>query len=175
MRKNSQLTYPWRSRVAEQRIDSDGCGNTGPSGSFGDAFNSIGGGVYATEIKSSSLKIWFFPRSSIPADITSGKPNPSGWSAPFADFETSKGGCNIGNYFKKQTLVRGAEGDGGCAVLTKTQIINIDFCGAEIDADTWSGDSTCAKKASSCTSFVAKNPSAFTEAYWLFNSIKLYQ
>jgi hypothetical protein len=44
-----------------------------------------------------------------------------------------------------------------------------------IDQDTWNSDSTCKKQAADCTTFVAKNPSAFTEAYWLFNSIKVYQ
>ncbi|KAK3936336.1 concanavalin A-like lectin/glucanase domain-containing protein [Diplogelasinospora grovesii] len=138
--------------------NADGCGNTAPSGSYGDRFNSIGGGVYATYVQASSLKIWFFPRSSIPADIASGNPNPSNWPAPFLDAEQSGKGCNVGNFFKKQTL-----------------IINTDFCGAMIDQGTWDADSTCSSKASTCVDFVAKNPSAFTEAYWLFNSIQLYQ
>ncbi|KAK3326918.1 concanavalin A-like lectin/glucanase domain-containing protein [Cercophora scortea] len=133
----------------------DGCGNTAPSGSYGDKFNSNGGGVYVTQVQTSSLKIWFFPRSSIPADITSGNPNPSNWPAPFLD--ASKG-CNPGKYFKKQSI-----------------IINTDFCGSNIDQDAWNGDSACKSKASSCQAYVAANPSAFSQAYWLFNSIKLYQ
>ncbi|KAK0726896.1 glycoside hydrolase family 16 protein, partial [Lasiosphaeria miniovina] len=136
----------------------DGCGNTGPSGSYGDKFNAAGGGIYATEVTASSLKIWYFPRASIPADITAGKPDPTKWPAPFLDAEQSNGGCNVGKFYKKQSI-----------------IINITFCGASIDQDTWDSASTCKSKASSCKAFVANNPSAFSEAYWLFNYIQLYQ
>ncbi|KAK3369891.1 concanavalin A-like lectin/glucanase domain-containing protein [Podospora didyma] len=136
----------------------DGCGNTAPSGSYGDKFNAIGGGVYATQVTASALKIWFFPRSSIPADISAGTPDPTKWPTPFLSAEQSKGGCNVGKYFKKQSI-----------------IINITFCGASIDQDTWNSASTCKSKASSCKAFVAGNPSAFKEAYFLFNSIKVYQ
>ena len=73
--------------------------------SYGDAFNSAGGGVYATQLESSVLKIWHFPRSSIPDDITAGNPNPSGWGQPMMDFETANGGCNVGRNFHRQTIV----------------------------------------------------------------------
>ncbi|KAK0629508.1 glycoside hydrolase family 16 protein [Bombardia bombarda] len=136
----------------------DGCGNTAPSGSYGNGFNTNGGGVYATQVLASSLKIWFFPRNSIPADITSGNPNPAGWPAPFLDAEKSSKNCNVGNFFKKQTI-----------------IINITFCGSNIDQDMWNSESSCKSKASTCKGFVAANPSAFAQAYWLFNSIKVYQ
>ncbi|KAK3326829.1 concanavalin A-like lectin/glucanase domain-containing protein [Apodospora peruviana] len=135
-----------------------GCGNTGPSGSYANKFNAAGGGVYATEVTASSLKIWYFAKTAIPADITSGKPNPAGWPAPFLNAQQSQKGCNVGSYFKKQSI-----------------IINIDFCGSNIDQATWNGDSSCKSKASTCEGFVAANPTAFKEAYWLFNSIKLYQ
>ena len=139
---------------------SGGCGNTAPSGSAGTSFNQNGGGVYVTAIESTSLKIWFFPKSKIPADITAGTPNPSTWSKPFVDFETSKSSnkCSVGKYFKKNTI-----------------IINTDLCGANIDQDWWDAESTCKSKAADCRTFVAKNPSAFKEAYWLFNSVKVYQ
>ncbi|KAJ9161747.1 Glycoside hydrolase family 16 protein [Coniochaeta hoffmannii] len=150
---------------AEQCPETDnsnfgGCGNTAPTGSCGDSFNSGGGGVYATLYEAAALKIWFFPRAQIPADITSGSPNPAAWSKPFVDFETSKSSnkCSVGKYFKKNTI-----------------IINTDLCGVEIDQDWWDGEPTCKKAAKDCKTFVANNPSAFAEAYWLFNSIKLYQ
>jgi hypothetical protein len=85
-----------------------GCGNDAPSGSFGDAFNAAGGGVYATLIESAALKIWYFPRAEVPADVTAGTPDPSAWTELFVDFETSKSsdGCRVGEYFKKNTIVR---------------------------------------------------------------------
>jgi hypothetical protein len=44
-----------------------------------------------------------------------------------------------------------------------------------IDQDWWDGEPTCKRAAADCRTFVAQNPAAFAEAYWLFNSIKLYQ
>ncbi|KAB5545836.1 concanavalin A-like lectin/glucanase domain-containing protein [Coniochaeta sp. 2T2.1] len=137
-----------------------GCGNTAATGSAGDGFNAGGGGVYATAIESTSLKIWFFPKSKIPKDITAGTPDPSTWSKPFVDFETSKSSnkCSVAKYFKKNTI-----------------IINTDLCGSNIDQDWWDSEPTCTSKAKDCRTFVAQNPSAFKEAYWLFNSVKVYQ
>ena len=43
------------------------------------------------------------------------------------------------------------------------------------DSSVWAADAECSAKASSCEEYVANNPSAFVDAYWLFNSIKLYQ
>ncbi len=54
------------------------------------------------------------------------------------------------------------------------QIINTDFCGDNESDDIWTGDAKC-KKYSSCKSYVAAHPEEFSEASWLFNSIKLYQ
>lgn len=39
----------------------------------------------------------------------------------------------------------------------------------------WSADATCSKLANTCQEYVANNPSAFVDAYWLFNSIDVYQ
>lgn len=38
----------------------------------------------------------------------------------------------------------------------------------------WSADSTCSALANTCEEYVANNPQAFTDAYWLFNSINVY-
>jgi hypothetical protein len=57
-----------------------GCLIKSPSSqTFGSGFNAIGGGVYATEWTSAAISIYFFPRNAIPADITTGNPDPSGW------------------------------------------------------------------------------------------------
>ncbi len=55
------------------------------------------------------------------------------------------------------------------------QVINIDFCGDSVTGNGWRNDRTCYSQAQTCQQFVARNPDAFSEAYWLFNSIKLYQ
>ncbi|KAK3358807.1 concanavalin A-like lectin/glucanase domain-containing protein [Lasiosphaeria hispida] len=157
-RTNCNLGGESRSCSDEVVTNADGCGNTGPSGSYGDKFNALGGGVYATQVLSDSVKIWFFPKASIPADLKAGNPDPSKWPAPFFNPQKSSRGCNVANFFKKNSI-----------------IINITFCGAAVDQETWNSVSTCKSKASTCNGFVAANPSAFSEAYWLFNSIKLYQ
>lgn len=137
----------------------DGCGSTGNAQSYGDAFNAAGGGAYALYIESDRVRIWSWPRASIPADIASGSPGTSSsWGTPSSDFRSSSGGCDVATYFKTQTL-----------------IINTDFCGSEIDDAAWAAEPACAAKAASCAEYVAANPGAFGEAYWLFNSINVYQ
>ena len=48
-----------------------GCGvsSTQPN-SEGNAFNAVGGGVYAMEWTSTAIQIWFFPRDRIPPSIS---------------------------------------------------------------------------------------------------------
>lgn len=48
--------------------------------------NAIGGGVYAMDWRSAGIRIWFFPHSSVPADIKAGKPTTSGWGTVNARF-----------------------------------------------------------------------------------------
>ncbi|KAM0517100.1 hypothetical protein ACHAPE_005212 [Trichoderma viride] len=125
-------------------------------GSYGPTFNAAGGGVYATWLESDALKLYWWKRSDIPADITSGNPDPTKWGTPASQF-VSGSNCNIGNYFKDLTI-----------------IINTDFCGDSIDQGTW--DSGCSKStgAKTCDDYVTNNPQAFKDSYWLFNSIKIY-
>ncbi|KAH8690217.1 concanavalin A-like lectin/glucanase domain-containing protein [Talaromyces proteolyticus] len=135
-----------------------GCVVKGTKGSFGDDFNALGGGVYAMEWTSQFIKIWFFPRDSIPASITAGKPDPSDFGTPMGDFQ---GSCNIGDEFKAQKIV-----------------INTDFCGD------WAGGvfgssgctlSDASNPTASCNAYVGANPAAFVEAYWEIKSIKIYE
>ncbi|KAL9637972.1 MAG: hypothetical protein Q9164_001853, partial [Protoblastenia rupestris] len=83
--------------------DNKGCAiKSKDSESFGTGFNTRGGGVYATEWTSQAISIWFWPRSSIPADIHGGKPNPSTWGTPAARFAD---GCNIDKHFKDMQII----------------------------------------------------------------------
>jgi hypothetical protein len=71
--------------------DNAGCQITDPTNmpSFGVPFNKTGGGVFATGCTSQNIKIWFFPRGSIPADISASTPNPSSWAEPNSRFENA--------------------------------------------------------------------------------------
>lgn len=80
-----------------------GCGIFDPNPeSYGDFFNRVGGGVYATEWTSDAIRVWRFSRSKIPVNIRSGSPDPSAWGTPVASFS---GGCNIDAQFNNLHLV----------------------------------------------------------------------
>lgn len=135
----------------------NGCSQgTSNAQGYGSGFNAIGGGVYAMEWTSSAISIYFFPRNSIPSDISSGRPNPSGWGAPQAKF--SGNGCNIDQHFMNHNI-----------------IFDTTFCG-DWAGNTWSSSQgSCASKAATCQAYVANNPADFANAYWLINSVKVYK
>lgn len=130
-----------------------GCGaGTSNGASYGNGFNANGGGVYAMQWESSGIYVWFFPRNAIPGDITSGKPDTTKWGAPQVAFNSA--GCNFDQHFKNHNIV-----------------FDTTFCGD------WAGavwGQTCGNLGSSCQSYVAGNPGAFANAYWLINSVKVY-
>jgi hypothetical protein len=83
-----------------------GCSYVPPttdSYSFGDTFNAIGGGVYALEWTDEAIKIWHFPRTAIPDDITAKQPDPSTWGEPEALFGGSN--CDVDDYFNDMSIV----------------------------------------------------------------------
>lgn len=83
----------------------DGCGVSGPSNSYGDSFNSQGGGVWALSLDHDTLMIWMFPRNAVPADIAKGTNlTPKSWGIPLLNF-TSHIGCRVGEQWKNQTIV----------------------------------------------------------------------
>ncbi|KAL9561237.1 hypothetical protein ACKAV7_014592 [Fusarium commune] len=141
----------------EDGMNYDGCGNTMSAGSYGSEFNKAKGGVYATWLRADSLKIYWWSRKNIPDDITAGKPDPSKWGTPASQFFSGKG-CNVGTYFKGQTI-----------------ILNTAFCGDNIDQAKWNEECRASTGAKTCDAYVTNNPAAFKQAYWLINSIKIYQ
>ncbi|EON64227.1 hypothetical protein W97_03457 [Coniosporium apollinis CBS 100218] len=153
--QNSELVTPncWS--------QAGGCGvRARTTDTYGAGFNTIGGGVYAMEWTSSWIRMWFFPRNSIPAGVTSSTPDPSTFGVPLANFQ-GPNTCNIDSKFVNHKI-----------------IFNIDFCGQ------WAGNayasSGCPLTANqtgwdSCVYFVGDNPSNFTEAYWSINSLRVYQ
>jgi hypothetical protein len=134
-----------------------GCVIEGQQGSYGTSFNKQGGGVYAMQWTEQFVKIWFFPRASIPTSITKGAPDVSQFGTPMALVED---GCDVANSFKAQSFV-----------------FDVTFCGD------WAGgvygQSGCPMSGSdssqSCINYVAKNPTAFEQTYWEINSVKIYQ
>lgn len=126
------------------------------SNSYGSAFNSNGGGVYAMDWTSSGIDMYFFPRGSVPNDVLSSSPDPATWGAPVAAFAGSA--CDFSTSFTNQQLV-----------------FDTTFCG-DWAGQVWAG-STCASQtgAATCEDFVANNPGAFKEAYWSINALKVYQ
>jgi hypothetical protein len=138
-----------------------GCGvTTSTAASYGASLNSAGGGDYVVEWTSSYIKIWSWPSTALPADIKAGKPVPgsAGWGTP-QGYWLGSSTCNIDSKFKTQRI-----------------IVNTNFCGDWAgNADVWASDATCKAKASTCASYVAKNPTAFVNANWKINSIKVYQ
>lgn len=138
---------------ASGQPDNAGCSiHAGDASTYGHGFNANNGGVYATEYDS-TVKIWFFPRGSVPDDIKNGKPNPAGWGKPVSQFQ---GGCNIPSKIKNQQIV-----------------FDLTFCG-DWAGNVW-GQGSCSSKASTCQDYVANNPAAFANMYWSINSLKVYK
>lgn len=134
--------------------ENSGCGVKGSQATFGEDFNSAGGGIYATELRDAGIRTWFFPRSSIPSDITAGTPDPSIWSEALADFPGTD--CDVSSHFRNQSI-----------------IANIDICGE------WAGTSesfnTQGGCSGSCVDYVTNQPgSVYNNAYWEFGSFKVY-
>ncbi|KAK5011729.1 glycoside hydrolase family 16 protein [Cryomyces antarcticus] len=133
-----------------------GCGVQGPQDTYGAALNSNGGGIYAMEWRSDGIRVWFFPRTSIPTDLVSSNdasPDPSSWGTALADFPSTD--CDISSHFKNQSI-----------------IANIDLCG------TWAGQTSVYNTQDgcpgTCTEFVTSNATAFETAYWEWASWRVY-
>lgn len=121
---------------------------------YGSAFNAIGGGVYATEWTSTAISVYFFPRGSIPPDVSSTSLDPSRWGEPLARFE---GVCDMANSFRDQQIV-----------------FDTTFCGDWAGAD-WPSSSCASRTRQTCEEFVAQSPQAFIDAYWSVNGLRVYQ
>ncbi|KAL8937633.1 MAG: hypothetical protein Q9216_004324, partial [Gyalolechia sp. 2 TL-2023] len=111
-----------------------GCGILHPSTtgkSFGTGMNANGGGIYATRWTRNDISIFYFPRSSIPADIRTGSPDPTKWGMPVAKFATASG-CKIDEHFRNLNI-----------------IFNTSFCG-DWAGGAWKASETCRAKAPTC-------------------------
>lgn len=137
----------------------DGCGQaTEDNQNYGDGFNANGGGIYAMDWTDDHMAVWYFPRHRIPKDILNGTPEPDvkTWGQPSARF-SSGGSCNLNDHFSENQIV-----------------FNIDFCGSWAGS-VWSQNSECSALAPTCNEYVANNPGAFWNAFWMINSVKVYK
>lgn len=141
---------------APGQASNQGCNvGMGDRRGYGNAFNAAGGGIYVVDWTEQEIKVWFFSREDkLPQDILDGTPNPSSWGKPNMHVDSST--CDIPRFFRDLQIV-----------------INLTFCGD------WAGSvwpyGSCQSKASSCSDFVANNPSAFRNAQWKLNLIQVYQ
>ena len=135
-----------------------GCGqHASDTLGFGEGFNANGGGVYAMQWTSEHIAVWFFPRGEIPEGVLDTEtPEVSNFGKPSAKFVGGKG-CKIDEHFKNHVIV-----------------INLTVCG-DWAGNVWGNYDTCSAKANSCEEYVMNKPEAFTEAYWLINSVRTYQ
>lgn len=136
-----------------------GCGVRGSADSFGAGLNANGGGTYAMEWRKAGIRIWFFGRGNLPADLPSDpgnmsvSPDPSTWGTAVADFPSTY--RDVAAHFENQSV-----------------IANIDLCGD------WAGETSVYnfkdQCPGSCKERVAGADSNFDTAYWEFRSSRVY-
>ena len=124
------------------------------AGPYGSKINSAGGATFALEWTSDGMSIWSWSGSA-PSDASSDSPDPSGWGSPAGSFPSGSG-CDIDSFFKNQQIV-----------------FDTTFCGVWA-GDSWPDDPTCSALAPTCQEYVQNNPSAFKDAYWTINSLKVF-
>lgn len=119
--------------IAYQVLLWAGCGlrDTDPS-SFGEPYNAAQGGVHVMEWTNEAINVYFFPRGSVPEDITSGHPSKSNsWGLPRGKFQGNDG-QSTADYFQEHVLV-----------------VNTNLCGAWPEG-VWSSEASYAGQSESC-------------------------
>ncbi|MEH1916491.1 hypothetical protein [Nostoc sp.] len=124
-----------------------GCGVTGPENSFGHRFNQNHGGAYVCEwVHNQTIKIWFWKRSDIPANVLGNSPHPNTWGKPYVHFNPCPG------YFKDMEM-----------------IVNTTLCGDWAGNDFKGGIDKCNGYVSD-----ANNNPKFKDAYFLIRSVRVF-
>ncbi|KAH7910071.1 glycoside hydrolase family 16 protein [Hygrophoropsis aurantiaca] len=138
--------------------NNSGCGVAlSDNNSYGPDFNGVGGGWYAVERSATYISIYFWERgsTSVPSEVSSPGTtvDTSTWGTPAAYFPSTD--CNFATHFGEHNIV-----------------INLTFCGD------WAGNSAVYAASgcpSTCVDYVNANPSAFTNAYFEFNALNIYE
>ncbi|KAH0590706.1 hypothetical protein H2248_000834 [Termitomyces sp. 'cryptogamus'] len=118
--------------------------------SYGQYFDSTGGGVFAMKWDENGIAIWSFYRATVPKDITDGSPDPSQWGNPSAALEPT--GCNPLEFFYNHSIV-----------------FDITFCGD------WAGNSYASSHCPGTCEQRLMDPANFVNATWSINSLKVYK
>ncbi|KAI9462903.1 concanavalin A-like lectin/glucanase domain-containing protein, partial [Lactarius psammicola] len=128
--------------------------------SYGAPFNRAGGGYFVTYRGRDSVKVWYYPRHRFaPEVIRVGAPwgvpvyPDIFWGIPAANFPFCPDLCDYEQHFNAHQI-----------------IFDLTFCGD------WAGSlwPTSGCGAGTCEDFVNDNPSAFADAYWEINSLRVY-
>lgn len=112
----------------------------------------VADGDHAVQWDSDGVAIFFFPRGSVPADITAGAPQPTLWGLPQARFPAS--GCNPSQFFNNHHLI------------FDTTLCG-DWAGGVWNAAGIPGqEQSCAQRTgfSTCEAFVRANGASFSQA-----------
>ncbi|SAM84191.1 related to endo-1,3(4)-beta-glucanase [Ustilago bromivora] len=166
-RGNYQLSnVTLATNCASSETGNKGCGvQSSLRTDFGAGYNSNGGGIHAMVWdKDLGIKSWFFPRTAAPADIAAGKPDPSGWGTPQGSWPAQD--CDPTKFF-----------------FNHVSVFSNTICGEwagdkQLWNNAWNGQKqSCAAMTgySSCQAYVQSKDVDFSEAYWLINSVKVYQ
>ncbi|KAJ6600355.1 hypothetical protein DFH09DRAFT_1128098 [Mycena vulgaris] len=125
--------------------------------SFGTGFASQGGGVFAALWDTDGIAMWYFGRSSVPANIGgTASPDPTTWGKASAWYPASS--CDPTTTFGPQiiTLVR-VRCNALCAFAGSSSVFA----------------STCSSVAPNCSSMVA-DPANYNNAYWEINYLRVF-
>jgi hypothetical protein len=114
-------------------------------------FNREAGGVYAHLWDNSGIKVWFFSRKDIPADIRDKNPQPSTWGEPVAEFAADT--CNMAEHFQGHSIV-----------------INTTLCG-DFAGSAYPGPEEGGKTCNGSCGDAVADPSNFNYARWMINNV----
>lgn len=119
--------------------------------SYGEAFASNGGGVYAMNWDGRGIQMWFWTRDSVPDSIKNESPDPynGDLGQPMAYYPASS--CDPREFFGEQNLV-----------------LDITLCGL------WAGEEYNAEHGENACANLVPDPTNYDQAYFEISSVKMY-